>query len=185
MILGADLDRNRAQPVSDDRATSQVKRIPQWVTSGGVVWIARLGRFLEPGADMIGALGTPLALGDHRCDAQGPAQSPPVDLKSAQTAPVMGDRRQPGRRECDRSKSGGAVDQTIIDTTLSVTGVAKRSQGPRVPKVGVAGDMEPGARSPEGGLAAAIASAGRHESNVRRSYPIKLWSAALNTAHNR
>jgi hypothetical protein len=29
------------------------------------------------------------------------------------------------------------------------------------------------ARSPEGGLAAAIASAGRHDNNVARSYPIR------------
>jgi hypothetical protein len=31
---------------------------------------------------------------------RGPAQSPPIQLKSAQTPPAMHDRREPGRREC-------------------------------------------------------------------------------------
>jgi hypothetical protein len=53
--------------------------------------------------------------------------------------------------------SGVAVGQTIMDTPVRrVTSVAKRSQAPRVPKVGVAGGHGGSARSPKGPPRAAV-----------------------------
>jgi hypothetical protein len=53
--------------------------------------------------------------------------------------------------------SGVAVGQTNMDTPVRrVTSVAKRSQAPRVPKVGVAGGHGGSARSPKGPPRAAV-----------------------------
>jgi hypothetical protein len=56
------------------------------------------------------------------------------------TAAVMNDRREPGRRECGRSTSGGLVDQTIMDISPERHQRSQAEQAPRVPKVG-RGDM--------------------------------------------
>jgi SAM domain (Sterile alpha motif) len=76
----------------------------------------------------------------HRSRGESPAQSPPAHLRSAQTAAVMSDRREPGRRECDRSTSGGSLIRRSWTPVLSVTSVAKPSQAPRARRSASRGD---------------------------------------------
>jgi hypothetical protein len=74
-----------------------------------------------------------------------------MHLKSAQTAPVMSDRQEPGRLSAADHEWWGAVEiREFIDTSPERYPRTGGEPGAEVPKVASRADMGPGARSPEG-----------------------------------